>query len=269
MNDTVAISGTPGSPVAHGSLRGFHLFEGLPEDVADDFSRSAHWRRYVAGDVIFDQNSDTLECHFVVSGGVRLLSCVEGGEAVTLAEVQGGEVFGELAAIDGLPRSARALVVADAVVASIEGPVFVELMQRHPPTAVRMLRRLTRIVRSMDVRLANMSSLDAGQRVMVELIHLAEPDQRVPGAWIIPYAPSHGDLAGWAGVDKEVVARTIGELARDGVLRRRGGSIVFLDWQKLQLLVKPKSGRDWGERPRGLRESGDMDAQAADAAPED
>jgi len=253
-NVAVAVAALSGEPVVHGSLRGFKLFEDLPDEVVDDFSRAANWRRFQADEVIFDQASDTLECHFVFSGRVRLLSCVDGAEAVTLAEVKAGEVFGELAAIDGLPRSAQAVVVIDSVVASIEGPVFVGLLERHPVTAVRMLRRLTRIVRSMDVRLANLSSLDPSQRVMVELIRIAEPDQRVSGSWIIPFAPSHSDLAGWASVGKEVVARTIGELARDGVVRRRGGSIVFLDWQKLQYLVKPKSGRDWDERPVGVRD---------------
>lgn len=235
-------------------LRAFKLFEGLPHAVADDFAAAAHWRRHLPEEIVFDQSSDTLEVHFVASGRVRLLSCLDGGETVTLAEVNGGDVFGELAAIDGLPRSARAVAVQDSLIASIPGPHFVELMQRHPQTAVRMLRRLACIIRSMDVRLANMSSLEPPQRVMVELIRLAEPDLRIPGSWIIPFAPSHGEIAGWASVDKEMVARTIGELARDGVLRRRGGSIVFLEWGKLQMMAKPHTGRDWDERPYGSRE---------------
>lgn len=239
---------------APGSLRGFKLFDGMAPDIADRFADAAHWRRYLPDEMVFDQQSDTLEVHFVASGRVRILSCLETGDMVTLAEVNGGDVFGELAAIDGLPRSARAIVVADAVVASIAGSVFVELLTRYPETAVRMLRRLACIVRSMDVRLANMSSLEPEQRVMLELMRIAEPDLRVPGTWIIPFAPSHGEISGWAGVDKEIVARTIGELARDGILRRRGGSIVFLEWSKIQLLAKSRSGRDWDQRPTGSRE---------------
>lgn len=235
-------------------MRGFKLFEGLASEIADDFAALAHWRRYLPDEMVFDQKSDTLEVHFVAGGRIRLSSCLESGDVVTLAEVGGGDVFGELAAIDGLPRSARAVAVEDSLVASIAGATFIELLTRHPETAVRMMRRLACIVRSMDVRLANMSSLEPEQRVMLELMRIAEPDTRVPGTWIIPFAPSHSDISGWAGVDKEIVARTIGELARDGILRRRGGSIVFLEWAKIQLLAKPRSGRDWGERPQGSRE---------------
>lgn len=258
----------PFSPHLH-SLRGFKLFNDLPDSVVEDFSRAANWRRYLPDEMVFDQSSDTLEVHFVSAGSIRLLACLDTGEAFTLAEVKGGDVFGELAAIDGLPRSARAVATADSLVASISGPDFVELMRHHPEVAVRMLRRLAYIIRSMDVRLANLSSMDPAQRVMVELIRIAEPDQRVPGSWIIPFAPSHGDIAGWAGVDKEVVARAIGELARDGIVRRRGGSILFLDWSKLQGLAKAKNGRDWNERLEGKREPesqmGEPDNAAAEA----
>lgn len=241
-----------------GSLRNFKLFEGLAVEVADEFSAAANWRLYLADEMVFDQKSDTLEVHFVVTGRVRLLSCLDTGDTMTLAEVNGGNVFGELAAIDGLPRSARAIAIEDSQVASIPGSVFVDLLMRYPETAVRMMRRLACIVRSMDVRLANMSSLEPEQRVMLELIRIAEPDLRVPGTWIIPFAPSHGDLSGWAGVDKEIVARTIGELARDGILRRRGGSIIFQEWSKIQLLAKPRSGRDWEGRPKGVRDPDDI-----------
>lgn len=254
----------PGSGGGHGferhSLRGFKLFDGLASEVAEDFAQAAHWRRYMPDEMVFDQSSDTLEVHFVALGRVRLLSCLDSGDTVTLAVVGSGDVFGELAAIDGLPRSARAVAAEDSLIASIAGHDFVALLESHPETAVRMLRRMACIIRSMDVRLANMSSLEAPQRVMVELIRVAEPDLRVPGTWIIPFAPSHGEIAGWASVDKETVARTIGELARDGVVRRRGGSIIFLDWPKLQMLAKPKSGRDWQERPAGIRDPEQLDA---------
>lgn len=243
----------PYSPRLH-SLRTVKLFDGLEPGIAEDFARAASWRRYLPDEMVFDHGSDSLEVHFIVSGRVRLLSVLDTGETVTLAEVTANDTFGELAAIDGLPRSARAVATDDSLIASIEGPVFVELLQRHPETAVRVLRRMTCIIRSMDVRLANMSSLEPAQRVMVELIRIAEPDPRVPGTWIIPFAPSHSDIAGWASVDKERVAITIGELARDGVLRRRSGTIVFLDWPKLQMLVKPRTGRDWEDRPRGARD---------------
>jgi CRP-like cAMP-binding protein len=225
------------------TLGGARFFEGVPPDVVAEFTSAAVWRFVAEGEVVFDQESDGLDVHFVVQGNIRLLTGVDGGEPVTLAEVSAGELFGELAAIDQLRRSARAVAAQDSLLASIPGPAFVALLEAHPTIAGRMLRRLAGIIRSMDVRLANIAVLTPTQRVIAELMRRAEPDTRVPGTWIIPFAPTHGDLAGWTGIDKEQVAQTIGTLARDALLRRRGGSLVLLDWAALQGLVKPANGR--------------------------
>lgn len=225
------------------TLRGVRFFSGVADDAVAAFSAAAGWQRFSDGEMIFDQESDGLDVHFIVHGRVRLLVGVNGGDPVTLAEVTGGDIFGELAAIDQLRRSARAVAVADTILASIPGPVFVALLERFPKVAARMLQRLASIVRSMDVRLANIAVLTPTQRVIAELMRRAEPDSRVPGMWIIPYAPTHGDIASWTGLDKEEVAQTIGALARDALLRRRGGSLVLMDWASLQGMVRPGAAR--------------------------
>lgn len=268
MQDPAPKVSTTGQVISPGGLdlRGFALFTGMPEQVPMDFGAAGAWRRYAIDEMIFDQHSDTLEVHFVVRGKVKLLTNAPGGQSVPLAEVKAGEVFGELAAIDRLPRSARAIASADSVLASIAGPMFLDLMVTHPQVAVRMCQRLASIIRSMDVRLANMSQLDPSQRVIAELMRRAEPDPRVPGSWIIPFAPTHGDIASWAGVDKEVAAVAIGELARDGILRRRGGSIVFLDWAGIQALVKPRSARGSSQPAEPAAEMAQAKPQAAEAS---
>jgi CRP/FNR family cyclic AMP-dependent transcriptional regulator len=224
-------------------LREMHFFGGFPQEVTDAFSAAANWHRFREGEMIFDQQSDGLEVHFIVRGRVRLLTAIDGGEPVTLAEVVTGDTFGELAAIDGLGRSARAVAATDTIVGSITGPVFLSLLERFPKVAARMLMRLAAIIRSMDVRLANIAVLTPIQRVIAELMRRAEPDSRVPGMWIIPFAPSHGDIASWTGLQKEDGATTIGTLAREALLRRRGGSLVLLDWAALQAMVKPGTAR--------------------------
>jgi CRP/FNR family transcriptional regulator, cyclic AMP receptor protein len=225
------------------SLRDTHFFGGMDQDVTDAFSAAATWHRFHEGQLIFDQQSDSLEVHFIVRGRVRLLTAVDGGEPVTLAEVGAGDVFGELAAIDGLGRSACAIAATDTILGSIAGPAFIDLLERFPKVAARMLMRMAGIIRSMDVRLAHIAVLTPIQRVIAELMRRAEPDSRVPGMWIIPFAPSHGDIASWTGLQKEDVAQSIGTLARDALVRRRGGTLVLLDWAALQALVKPATAR--------------------------
>ena len=239
------------SPLEHLTLEGFRFFKGLPPEVAQELNAAVHWVRYAQGEMVFDFESDGLEVYFVVHGKIKLLTGIDGDEPITLAEVTEGEVFGELAAVDQLPRSARAVAARDSILGSIEGPQFLALMEKNPKMATKMLKRLASIIRSMDVRLTNLSLLTPKQRIIAELMRRAEPDQRVPGMWIIPFAPTHGDIASWAGLERDKVAPMIGELARDALLRRRGGSLVLLDWACLQAMVKPKDdrrNRDNGDR---------------------
>ena len=67
------------------------MFDGLPPEVIERYSAAARYQRYTEGDMIFDQNSEGRDVHFIVLGKVRLLTGVEGGEPMTLAEVPSGE----------------------------------------------------------------------------------------------------------------------------------------------------------------------------------
>src|SRR5689334_21010325 len=225
------------------TLHGFRLFEGLPPEVVERFTEAAAFKRYAEGEMIFDQETDGRDVHFIVQGKVRLLTAVEAGEPMTLAEVPSGEIFGELAAIDQRPRSARAVAACESVLGSIDGPVLISLLEYCPVVAIRMLKRLATIIRSMDVRLASIAVMTPTQRVIAELMRRAEPDARVPGQWLIAYSPTHAEIASWVGIDREDVAQTIGALARDALVRRRGGSLVLLDWAALQGLARPENAR--------------------------
>lgn len=222
-------------------LEGFNFFAGIESQAVAAFSRAARWCQYRAGAMIFDQETDGLEVHFVVEGKIRLLANVDGGDPITLGEVMTGQIFGELAAIDQLPRSARAVAACDCVLGSIEGPTFVKLLGEHPQVALRVLSRMASIIRSMDVRLANTVALSSEQRVIAELMRRAEPDLRVPGTWIIPFAPSHAEVASWTGLSRADVAQALGSLAREAMVRRRGGSLILMDWAALRERVKPGS----------------------------
>lgn len=224
-------------------LSGVSLFADLAPDEIREVESVSKWHDVPAGETIFDQENDTLEVFCVVSGAVRILTIV-GDREVTLAEIQTGNVFGEIAAIDNLPRSAKAVATADSVLASIEGPAFIQLMLKYPSIAVKVIKRLARVVRGLDKRVTTLSTLTEEQRVVIEILRISEPDPKIPNGWYIPTMPVHSDIAGWAGTSRDIVAQTIGKLARDGVVKRRGMAMVICDWPQLQLIGKVSAARD-------------------------
>ncbi|MBI2236878.1 MAG: Crp/Fnr family transcriptional regulator [Magnetospirillum sp.] len=224
--------------VVEGCLARCALFASLPAEAIREVEARCTWQRYSSGQQVFDKESDTLDVYFVVEGAVRILTPGSDEQEVALADVIAGNYFGELAAIDGMKRSARVVATQDSLLASLDGPGFLDLMHRFPGLAVHVLERLTRIIRNLDARVTRLSTQSDSQRVMSELVRLAEPDPSRPEGWLIADLPNHKEIASWAGTSREAVAQVIGELARDGIVRRKSMGLVICDWNRLQLMAR-------------------------------
>ncbi len=216
------------------TLAGIPLFDELSAAELSAIEARCTWVQCKPGVLVFDAETDRLEVYFIVKGTVRILAQVPDGDPIPLTEMGEGNYFGELAAIDGLPRSARVEAAKDTVLASLAGPDFLSVLEDHPTMARKVMIRLARVIRSMDTRVTNLTALTPDQRIAVELLRLAETDPKVPSGWIIADLPSHKELADRAGTTKELVAQTIGELALDGIVRRRDLGLSITDWSQLQ-----------------------------------
>jgi CRP-like cAMP-binding protein len=106
-------------------------------------------------------------------------------------------------------------------------------MAAYPLVTERVMLRMAQVIRNLDNRVSDLSALSEAQRIMMELIRLTRPDPRHDGSFYIPDLPNHREIAGWAGTDRDTVARTIGELTRMGVVERRSMSLLVRDWPKL------------------------------------
>lgn len=221
-----------------GKLHNVDLFTGLPPEAVREIEELAQWARYAQGELVFDQESDCLDVYFVVSGTVRILSYMHSDREVALATIPAGNYFGELAAIDRKERSARVVAIDETVLARIDGSRFIEIMMKYPVIALRVLERFARIIRTLDARVTELSTLTEPQRIYVELVRLAQPDPRRPNGRYIPNAPNHKELASWAGTTRDRVAQAIGELAREGIVERKHPNLIVRDWTRLQLMAR-------------------------------
>ncbi|HLO75557.1 MAG TPA: Crp/Fnr family transcriptional regulator [Magnetospirillum sp.] len=210
------------------------LFEGLPPEAVAEIQTQCGWLHVAADQQVFDKESDTQDVYFVVSGVVRILTAGPDDREVALADIQAGNYFGELAAIDGMRRSARVVATTDAVLALLPPSAFLDLMRRHPEIAMRVLNRLSRVIRRLDSRVTELSIKSDKQRVFGQLLQLAEPDPADPERLLIADLPNHREIAAWTGTSREIVAQAIGELARQGIVRRRGIGLQIPHWRRLQ-----------------------------------
>src|SRR3954468_3169226 len=82
------------------------LFKGLDLDLAS-FEARCNWRRFDPEEIIVDFDEHSTDVYFLLSGDVRVLMRTAAGKEVILDEMRSGELFGELAAMDGIKRSAN------------------------------------------------------------------------------------------------------------------------------------------------------------------
>ena len=218
-------------------LDGIRLLAPLRPHEREALAARCAWRRYRPGEVILDRESDNRDVLFVASGRVRVVNYAASGREIAYGVIEPGAHVGELAALDGEPRSASVEAVDQCLIASLPSGPFHELLLAHPELAVAMLKNLARIIRRTDERIAELSVLGAMQRVYRELSRLARP---LPdGGTVVSPLPTQEALAAVVGTTRETVARALGQLAKSGTVRRRGRELLIVNRDALEALSDP------------------------------
>ena len=222
------------------------LFADLDPEVVSDVERHCRWREYAVNEKILDRDSEGSDVYFVVRGSVLIVNYSFTGREIALARIGARSYFGELAAIDGQPRSASVVALEPSLVAAVDPKLFNMLVEKHRELSMRLLRRLARIIRTCDDRIMDLSTLGAHQRVYLELLRLAQPDPDDDGALVVSPMPAQKEIASKASTTRETVTRAISQLVADGVAERRHKSLRFHDRERLERLAISLDP-DWGE----------------------
>jgi CRP/FNR family cyclic AMP-dependent transcriptional regulator len=223
------------------NLAGVKLFSCLDADAREAIERECAWRRYRTGERVFERGSQSSEVFFVIEGAVNIVSFSSTGREITFAEVGFGETVGELAAIDGQPRSASVVATEDSLLAILPAESFIELLKRNGEVAFALLQRMSGIVRKGTDQVIQVSSVAATNRVYSELLSRAEQDPTVPDLWVIKPLPPIRELASTVGTTRELVSNTLNRLYPSGLIRRKGTNLYIMDRSALEELVKAGS----------------------------
>ena len=194
------------------------------------------WRTVHANEPIVNRDSDSHDVFFVVRGRCRIVNFSPSGREVAYALAGPGDFFGEMAAIDGLPRSATVVALEDTVLGAITPQSFRDLVEQHPKVAFVIMEKLVRIVRTSDDRIMDLATLSAYQRVYSELLKLVKPDPVRQGSWLIYPLPTQAQIASQASTTRETVARVLSHLSQDGVAERKSKTLYVRQIERLRQL---------------------------------
>ncbi|HEX9701453.1 MAG TPA: Crp/Fnr family transcriptional regulator [Rhodospirillales bacterium] len=204
--------------------------------------KSCSFKRYSQQEQIIDRQSETTDVFFVIDGKVRVVNYSLSGREITLDDLSAGSYFGELAAIDGEPRSASVMALTDCLVASLPQELFMATLEKHPKIALKVMRTLARVVRTATDRIMDLSTLAANNRVHADLLRLARAHMAGKNQSKIAPIPNHSDIASRASTTRETVARVLSDLARTGVIERQKESLVIHNVQLLSEMVEEVRG---------------------------
>jgi CRP-like cAMP-binding protein len=222
------------SPAATLSRHAF--LEGAPPEVLARLSGHARWFDAGPDQTIIDFEDSTTDVYLIVQGNVRVLVRTANGERTQiLGDFAAGQVFGEMAAIDGVPRSARIEALVRTRMCSVPAKPFIDAVFASREIGLRLMRVLTARIRGQNRRLLELTALPIRLRLIAELLRLSRP--KPDGSRVLSPLPTQEELASRIGARRETVSREISALTEAGMLHRTRAALVLHDPAALQAAV--------------------------------
>jgi CRP-like cAMP-binding protein len=212
------------------------LFHALPEPDLLALAQAARMRRFRRGEVIFHQGDPGDALFIVAQGRVKISLPSDAGDEAILATLRAGDFFGELALLDGAPRSASATALEHTETLVVPRARFREALETVPGFRDALFGLLARELRRLTTHVEELHFLDMTGRLAARLARLADEQGVDAGDGTIRLAGPYtqADLAAMVGSTRQSVNKLLGMFASDGLLRLERDAIVVLDVQGLR-----------------------------------
>ncbi|MDE3230255.1 MAG: Crp/Fnr family transcriptional regulator [Chloroflexota bacterium] len=189
------------------------LFATLDLEELRELASVTRRHTFGQGEIIFHRDDPGATLFVIKSGRVRIFISSPEGQEVALAVFGPGEAFGELALLDGQPRSASAIAIEPVESYTIQRGDFIAVATRRPRIALQMLATLSRRLRQTDAMVEDLLFLDVHGRVAKKLLELAETNgTRTPEGIRIEMKLTQSDLAAMVGASRESVNKVMSYL---------------------------------------------------------
>jgi CRP-like cAMP-binding protein len=210
------------------------LFKALNERERRDLAAHAQLRTFAPNEPIFHVGEPGYSMIGVMVGTVRISLPTWKDKQIILADLPAGEFFGEIALLDGKPRSASAAALTKCELLVFERRDFLTFLERSPTACLDLMQLLCERIRRSDERMSEIAFSDLPARLARTLLRYPAQGHGPPKLSL-----SQQELAEMVGATRENVNRCLREWQRRGILQLKNRWTIILKPEALHLIEEP------------------------------
>ena len=188
------------------------LFSCLDDTALDALSKVAVKKTFPSHTILLSEGDKTDSLYVICSGKVKVEISDEHGKEVILTMLGPGEYFGEMALLDGKPRSASVVTRGPTELLIISRNDFRDILISNPDAVYNLLRGLLKRLREANEKIESLALMDVYGRVLKLFVQLAKPKGQ---KLVIEEKLTHQQIANMIGSSREMVSRILKELTVD------------------------------------------------------
>ncbi len=200
----------------HVLLHQIPIFSCLGEEELDRLASVALRKRFTRNTVLLNEGDITDSLYVILSGKVKTVITDENGREIILSISGPGEYFGEMALIDGEPRSATIITREPCQLLIFSKEEIKEVLRANPDMVFTLLKGLIKRLRETDKQIESLALMDVYGRIAQLLMQMAEPEGEV---LVVNEPLTHQEIANMVGASREMVSRILSELIRGEFIR--------------------------------------------------
>lgn len=199
---------------SNAAFKCIELFASLDDEACNQIAKCIKWKHYKKDAEVVSHQAASDEVYFIAAGRVRATIFTLSGKEISYQELGAGKMFGELSAIDGMPRTASVITAEPSQIGVISANDYWRLIEQNPDMAAATLKRMASMVRFLIDRVYQYGAHDVKDRVRMEVLRLARDNMTGEDTATIQDFPTHKEIASRVNTHREAVTRELNELSR-------------------------------------------------------
>ena len=214
-------------------IKKFDVFSNCNEDLLKEVVKNLRIKDERAGITVLNQGDNSKSLYLILDGTLLITQLAIDGKIVSLELSKKSQCFGEIAIIDGSPRSASVISLTDVKLGILPEKFVNETLMNDKVFLKSLLLRFAEIVRSANTQIFSLITANARKRLVLQLVRLSKMVQGNPHFRIVEKGLSHTAIGSFAGISRETVTRIISELKADNVISSNENSEIVLHVEKV------------------------------------